>query len=120
MFFSNRLVRETRSFIPCSDVYLEGGHICIKYPVAEMIFGPDMAVFSIFYPADRTFLLAPVSEELFKSIHKAAQQMLKNKNAAGDRSVSIQEVLLDNDLEMRDRDLTFKAEGGLHILKINL
>ena len=120
MFIPTNTVPEKKSFTPTSDVYLESGHVCIQHKVAEKIFGSETAVFSIFYPADKTFLVAPVSEELFKNIHKAAQQMLKSKNAAGDRSVSIQELLLDNDLTDSDRDLDFVAEEALHILKVHL
>ena len=101
-------------------MYLESGHICIKKNVAEKIFGTEQSVFSIYYPTEKTFLTAPQSEEGFKTIHKASSQMLKNKNAAGDRSLSVQEVLLDNDLDNIDRDLEFVAEEVLHILKVKL
>lgn len=119
-----RLIKETipgaRSFAANSDVYVEAGHICIKKNIAEKIFGAETVVFSVFYTKDNTFMISPTSEELFKTIHKANQQMLKSKNINGDRSISIQELLLDNDIDGNDRDLEFVAEEALHILKVKL
>jgi len=108
------------SFAANSDVYLEAAHICIKKNIAEKIFGLESVVLSVFYAKDNTFMAAPASEELFKTIHKANQQMLKIKNVAGDKSISIQELLLDNDIEENDRDLEFVIEEALHILKVKL
>ncbi len=103
-----------------SDVYLEAGHICIKKNIAEKIFCSETVVLSVFYAKDNTFMVAPAGEELFRTIHKANQQMLKMKNAAGDKSISIQELVLDNEIDEKDRDLEFVIEEALHILKIKL
>ncbi|MEO8763446.1 MAG: hypothetical protein ABI416_04125 [Ginsengibacter sp.] len=109
-----------KAFMAESDVYLEAAHICIKKEVADKIFGLESVVLSVFYTKDSTFMAAPSGEELFKTIHKASQQMLKTKNSAGDKSISIQELLLDNDIEESDRNLSFVAEEALHILKVTL
>lgn len=103
-----------------SDVYLEAGHICIKKNVAEKVFGLETVVLSVFYAKDNTFMVSPASEELFRTIHKANQQMLKSKNAMGDKSISIQELLLDNDMDEENRNLEFIIEEALHILKVKL
>jgi len=109
-----------KPFIADSDVYLEAAHICIKENIAEKIFGLESIVLSVFYAKNNTFLVAPAGEELFKTIHKASQQMLKTKNAAGDKSISIQELLLDNEIDENDRNLEFVIEEALHILKVKL
>ena len=109
-----------KSFIASSDVYLEASHICIKKNTAEKIFGAETVVLSVFYTKDNTFMVAPASEELFRTIHKASQQMLKSKNAAGDKSISIQELILDNDINGNDRNLEFVIEEALHLLKVKM
>ena len=109
-----------KSFISDSDVYMEATHLCIKKNIAEKIFGLETVVLSVFYAKDNTFMVSPSSEELFKTIHKASQQMLKSKNGAGDKSISIQEILLDNDIDENDRNLEFTVEEALHILKVKL
>ena len=73
-----------KAFAAESDVYLEAGHICIKKNTAEKIFGSESVVLSVFYAKENSFLAAPASEELFKTLHKASKQMLKMKHAAGD------------------------------------
>jgi hypothetical protein len=109
-----------KSFTAGSDVYLEASHICIKKEVVEKIFGAETVVLSVFYAKDNYFMAAPASEELFRNIHKARQQMLKTKNAVGDKSISVQELILDNDIDETDRDLEFTVEEALHILKVKL
>ncbi len=109
-----------KSFVADSDVYLEASHICIKKNIAEKIFGKETVVLSVYYAKDNSFMAAPASEELFKNLHKSSQQMLKSKNAAGDKSISIQELALDNDINEQDRNLEFATEESLHILKIKL
>jgi hypothetical protein len=120
----SRLIKETipgaKSFVSNSDVYLEAGHICVKKDIVEKIFGSETVVLSVFYAKDNTFMVSPSNEELFKTIHKANQQMLKSKNAVGDKSISIQELLLDNDIDENNRDLEFVIEEALHILKVKL
>lgn len=110
----------SKSFAASSDVYLEASHICIKKNIVDKIFGDDAVVLSVYYDKDNSFMVAPASEELFRTIHKASQQMLKMKNANGDKSISIQELILDNDIDETNRDLQFTKEEALHILKISL
>ena len=86
----------------------------------EKIFGFETVVLSVYYAKDNSFMVAPASEELFRTIHKANQQMLKRKNLAGDKSISIQELILDHDMDETDRNLEFTMEEALHILKIKL
>ena len=120
MFFPKGVVHAEKLFVADSDVYLEAGHICVKKNVAEKIFGSHGAILSVYYEAEKTFLAAPLNEEVFKIIHKAKQQMLKDKNAAGDKSISVQEILLDHELNNNDRNLEYTAEEALHTLKVKL
>ncbi len=120
MHLPKETIAGTKAFAATSDVYLEAAHICIKKDIADKVFGSDRVALSVFYAADNTFLAAPSGEELFRKIHKVSQQMLKMKTANGDKSISIQELLLDNDLDDTDRDLEFTMEEALHILKVKL
>jgi hypothetical protein len=44
--------------------------------------------------------------------------MLKEKNLQGDKSISIHEILIDQELDESDRELSFSEAEG--IIKINL
>ena len=46
--------------------------------------------------------------------------MLKMKNKTGDKSISIQELILDNEIDENDRNLEFVVEEALHLLKVKL
>lgn len=120
MHLPKETVAGKKSFDADSEVYLEGGHICVKRDTAEKIFGADNVVLSVFYAKDNSFLVAPASEDLFRRLHKANQQMLKTKNNDGDKSISIQELLLDHDINENDRNLEFKMEEAMHLLKVKL
>jgi hypothetical protein len=120
MYLPNGTIPGVKPFAATSGVYLEAQHICIKREIADKVFGLETVALSIYYAKDNTFMVAPASEDLFKSIHKATQQMLKSKNLAGDKSISIQELILDNDIDENNRDLAFIIEEALHILKITL
>lgn len=120
MLFPKETIPGAKSFIANNDVYVEALHICIKKNIAEKIFGSETVVLTVFYSKDNSFMMAPASEDLFKNLHKANQQMLKSKNTAGDKSISIQELALDNDFSKQDRNLEFILEEALHILKVKL
>jgi hypothetical protein len=120
MLLPKETIPGSKGFAAAADVYLEAGHICVKKNTAEKIFGSESVVLSVFYVKENSFLVAPASEELFKNLHKASQQMLKIKNASGDRSIYIQELLLDNDIDEANRNLEFTIEEALHILKVKL
>jgi hypothetical protein len=120
MLLPKETIPGAKLFTASSDVYLEAGHICIKKNTAEKIFGAETVVLSVFYAKENTFMVAPSGEELFKTLHKASQQMLKLKNVAGDKSISIQELLLDYDIAEQDRNLEFVVEEAIHLLKIKL
>ena len=42
------------------------------------------------------------------------------KNAHGDKSISIREILIDNGIDDSNRDLDFSVKNRLHILKVKL
>jgi hypothetical protein len=46
--------------------------------------------------------------------------MLKNRNLAGDKSLSLQEVIIDNNLDGSDRPLEFTTRPGLQLLQVKL
>jgi hypothetical protein len=73
----------------------------------------------VYYTNRNALLIAASSDDLFKSLHKTSMSMLKHKNGKGDRSFSIQEVLIDNDLNAEDRDLAYIADDTMKILTIH-
>ena len=100
-------------------IKLSNGHIVIEKEIVEKFFEDTMQVCWVYYAQRNTLLIASFNDALFKSLHKTSMSMLKHKNGKGDRSFSVQEVLLDNDLNNEDRELHYLAEDSMKILTIN-
>ena len=103
-----------------APVRLQSSHLLIDREVASEAFGNDQNVYTIYYPDKRTLMIAPVSDEVFKKLHKAAQQMLKDRNQRGDKSIALHETLIDHAIDDTDRDLEYELQKGLGILNVKL
>ena len=101
-------------------VQLKASHLWIHHEVVEEVFGKDLNVYITYYSERRSLMLAPVSDEIFKKLHKAGQQMLKNRNLQGDKTIALHEILIDNQIDETDRNLDYTWQKGLGILKIQL
>jgi hypothetical protein len=101
-------------------VCLRSDHIWIEKAVAREVFGDNLNVYVVYYPEQRALMLAPVSDDVFKQLHKASQQMLKNRNLEGDKTIAVHDILIDNQVDRTDRALTYELQPGLGILKVAL
>ncbi|MCB0578898.1 MAG: hypothetical protein KDD10_06265 [Phaeodactylibacter sp.] len=103
-----------------SKVQLKGSHLLIDSEVASEVFGEEQNAYVVYYPERRTLMLAPVSDELFKSLHKASQQMLKSRNLRGDKSIALHGILIDHQVNDTDRSLEYELPPGLGVLNVKL
>ena len=106
--------------LEADGVRLRREHLWLSAAVADNAFGGERQVYVVYYPNRRSLLLAPMSDDAFKQLHESALIMLKDRNAAGDKSLSLQEILIDNDLEANDRPLAFTSKPGLRMLQVTL
>ena len=105
---------------PVYPVRLQSSHLLIDRETASQVFGDDQNAYAVYYPHKKTLMLAPVSDVLFKKLHKASQHMLKNRNLNGDKSIAFHELLIDHQLDDSDRALEFKVEPALGILNVTI
>ncbi len=103
-----------------NEVALRDGHLIIGCEVARQVFGQSLNALITYYPQRRTLLLSKVSDEVFKSMHKSEQALLKLRNARGDIAVSIQGILVDHQIDDTDRTLPWESPEGSHILMVVL
>lgn len=103
-----------------SKVKLKSRHLWIAADLAAEAFGEVSHVYGVYYPQQHALILAPVDDPIFPTLHKAEQLFLKNRSLAGDKSTSLEEILIDHDLDDTDRDLTFMHQAGLRMLHIIL
>jgi len=102
----------------CSAISLSKAHIVIPASIADNLFAHANQVNWVYYPSQKMLLVAAADDESFKAVHKTAMSMLKFKNTQGDRSFSVQELILDHDMDQADRNLRFEKNEQLHILSI--
>ena len=101
-------------------IQLKTQHLLISADIAAAVFGEAAQTYTVYYPQQKALLLAPMDDDIFPQVHKAQLQMLKNRNLQGDRSISLQEIIIDHELDETDRDLAYVFEPGMRMLKITL
>ena len=103
-----------------AKVQLKRQHLWLDAEVANNAFGSERQVYAVYYDNIGMLLLAPMSDSLFKQAHECSLVMLKDRNLKGDKSLSLQEVIIDHDLDANDRPLAFTGAPGLKMLQVKL
>ena len=103
-----------------SKVRMKACHLLVDQEVAVEAFGNEQNVYVVYYPDRKALMIAPVSDEVFKNLHKAGQQMLKDRNLKGDKTIALHEILIDHQLDETDRDLDYELQPGMGILNVQL
>lgn len=101
-------------------IRLKSSHLLIDSEIAIDVFGSDLNVNVVYYANRRTLMIAPKSDDLFKTLHKAQQHMLKDRNAKGDKTIALHELLIDNEVNSSDRILQYEYQKELRILNVKL
>jgi hypothetical protein len=122
IFDGNRLreLADIPAALDGEQVRLKRQHLWLSASVAKDTFGGERQVYTVFYPQRGMLLLAPMSDTSFKSLHECSLIMLKDRNLAGDKSLNLQEVIIDNNLDDSDRPLEFTTRPGLQLLQVKL
>lgn len=100
-------------------VTLINRHLIISKGIVDGIFGDSSQVNWVYYEARKILMIASQHDDIFKSLHKTSMSMLKYKNSKGDRSMSLEEMLIDNELDGNDRSLEFNADEKMKILTVH-
>ncbi|MEL6140290.1 MAG: hypothetical protein AAFU67_01565 [Bacteroidota bacterium] len=101
-------------------VLLKNRHLVISAEVADNAFGDEIQVYVVYYAQSGMLIMAPMSDITFKQAHDCSLVMLKTRNLRGDRSLSMEEILIDNDLDKTDRNLQANGAPGLKMLQVFL
>jgi hypothetical protein len=90
---------------------LKNGHIWFDTAIVQEAFGEEEKANLVYYPERKTLLLAARSKNFFEKMHKVHWTVLKLRNTQGDKTISIQDLILDNDLDNTDRLLTYEIKN---------
>ncbi|MEL7159942.1 MAG: hypothetical protein AAFN92_04230 [Bacteroidota bacterium] len=120
--FHKQQLGELAGAAPTNDapVQLKRQHLWLSAEIAADAFAGERQVYVVYYPQRGALLLAPMSDDAFKSLHECSLVMLKDRNVRGDKSLSLQEIVIDNDLDGSDRPLAFTTQPGLRMLQVKL
>lgn len=100
-------------------VALLNRHLLIGAELAKSFLADSTHINMVYYAQRHTLMLAPAADELFKGLHKTSMQMVKNKNLVGDKTISLEELLIDNELNDMDRPLDYKLDA-MNIMQVFL
>ncbi len=100
-----------------NNISLTNRHLFIPALIAQDFLADSSHVHVVFYPQRQVLLLAPSSDELFKGLHKTSMQMVKTKNLTGDKSISLEEILLDHEIDESDRLLSYQLDA-MNIMQV--
>jgi|AntRauTorckE5430_2_1112549.scaffolds.fasta_scaffold02428_3 hypothetical protein len=121
--FHQDLLSEFADISPGLDgdqVRLNRQHLWLSGDLAKRVFNNERQVYTVYYPQRKALLIAPMSNDAFKTIHQCSLVMLKDRNMQGDKSLSLQEIIIDNGLDEEDRPLAFSTIEGLQLLQVIL
>ncbi len=101
-------------------IRLKSSHLYIEAPLAREVFGDANKADVVYYPERGTLLLCAPDKEFFHKMHKTHLMMLKDRNAKGDKTIMLTELLIDHEIDDRDRDLNYTVRPETKILSIEL
>lgn len=101
-------------------VYLRSEHLILHPSLVKRVFGEEYSVAVVYYPDRRTLMIAPISNELFLSLHKAQQYMLKQTARDREYAIALHTILYDHDIDTTERYLPYEANEQLQILTVTL
>ena len=103
-----------------SKITLKTSHIYLDKELIAPIFGETEYAYVTFVEKQGTILITPVSSQWFVKMYKPTQFLLKSRNLKGDKTLAIREILIDNDLDMTDRDLEYEVVTKTNLIKVNM
>ncbi|AMR25588.1 hypothetical protein A0257_23160 (plasmid) [Hymenobacter psoromatis] len=89
---------------------LRNGHLQFTAELVQRAFAGEQQLRRVYYPERRALLLAPKSDIFFEKMHKTTWFVPKDRNLLGDKAIDVRDILLDNDLDEADREVTYELE----------
>ncbi len=100
-------------------VCLRNQHLILHRKLIQKIFRDDTVICMVYYPEKNQLMLAPYFNEIFRSIHKIKQYMLK-ETVAGEGAIPLHGILVDHQIKDENKELEYEAQEKLNILNVKL
>ncbi len=103
-----------------TQIFLKSAHIYLQSDLVNTIFENIRYAYVTYLKDQQRLLITPVSSQWFVKMHKPTQFLLKSRNLKGDKTIAIREILIDHDIDIADRELTFETIEKTNLIKIVL
>lgn len=102
------------------ELSLASGHLLLSSELMVQLGDQVEAVFAAYVADKQHLLITDVRHEFFPKLHEATQHMVKLRNARGDASIAIQELIIDQDIPRDQASLAYEFLSPHSILKVQL
>ncbi|MDO6811088.1 hypothetical protein Q4603_20875 [Zobellia galactanivorans] len=99
-------------------ISLKTSHIYLDHELIAPIFGETQYAYVTYVREQCTILITPVTSQWFVKMYKPTQFLLKTRNLKGDKTLAVRELLIDNDLDMTDRELDYEIIEKTRLIKV--
>lgn len=99
-------------------VQLRAAHLGIQAGIFQELFVDAPQVYATFLPEKEALLIALPTNTAFKALYHPSLYLVKRRNAAGDRSIDIRDMLMDHNLDSHDRPLDYEAKQRQQVLHV--
>lgn len=103
-----------------SEISLKSSHLYLNNELVNKVFKEIDYAYVTYVKDQKRILITPVTSKWFIQLYKPTQFLLKSRNQKGDRTLAIREVLIDNDLDMKDKDLSFEWIKKTNLIKVTI
>ena len=103
-----------------AKISLKTSHICLDNDLVQLVFGEVNFAYATYVQEQGKILITPVTSQWFVKMYKPKQFLLKSRNLKGDRTLAIRELLIDNELDMTDRDLQYEVIHKTNLIKVTI
>ena len=103
-----------------NPVGLRSSHIILHIDIVKSVFKEDKTVYMVYYPERKTLMVAPYFNELFRTMHKAKQYLMKEVANNKENAIPLHGILLDNEIDSSNRLLKYQADEVMNILTVEL
>lgn len=103
-----------------SKISLKSSHLYLDNTLIPLIFGEIYYAYVTYAKEQNNILITPVSSQWFVKMYKPTQFLLKSRNLKGDKTIAVREILIDNDVDVTDRDLEYEIIEKTNLIKVKI
>lgn len=102
------------------QVELRSSHLILPPIIGNRLLNGYSSVYVAFKKDLNALLISPTTNSWFPKLHESLEFILKSKDLQGTKSIAIREILIDNDIDDRNKTLDCTLNVEKSFLKIDM